>query len=85
VQLFQRETSVLLHIHDEDLFNTKDRWSSREKAGIEDYFSGIKEQTNLHNGDFHMDLQTTNGTELIIQFPLNDYSKELQDKSYEEN
>lgn len=85
VQLFQRETSVLLHIHDEDSFNNKDQWSSREKAGIEDYFSGIKEQTNLHNGDFHMDLQTTNGTELIIQFPLNDYSKELQDKSYEEN
>ena len=85
VQLFQRETSVLLHIHDEDSAKNGNHWNSSEKAGIEDYFTGIKEQTTLHDGNFHMDLQTENGTELIIQFPLNDYSKELQDKRYEEN
>jgi len=85
VQLFQRETSVLLHIHDEDSVDANTKWSSTERAGIEDYLNGIMEQTTLHNGDFHMDLQTENGTDLIIQFPLNDYSKELQDKSYEEN
>ncbi len=85
VQLFQRETSVLLHIHDEDSADRSGKRGSIEKTGIEEYLIGIKEQTALHNGDFHLDLQTDNGTELIIQFPLNDYSKELQDTSYEKN
>ncbi len=85
VRLFQRSTSVFLHIRNEDSSGLHSGRIPEQNPLLEKYLAGIREQTVLYKGDFHMDFQTEDRTEFIIQFPLNTCLKVLQDKSYETN